>query len=33
MEQIKIRDLHIKTGEWVRRATSGEELTPKRLDT
>ncbi len=24
MEQIKIRDLHIKTGEWVRRAARGE---------
>ena len=24
MEQIKIRDLHIKTGEWVRRTTRGE---------
>ena len=24
MEQIGIRDLHIKTGEWVRRAARGE---------
>lgn len=24
MEQIRIRDLHIKTGEWVRRAARGE---------
>ncbi len=26
MEQIKIRDLHIKTGEWVRRAARGEGI-------
>ena len=24
MQQIRIRDLHIKTGEWVRRAARGE---------
>ena len=24
MEQIRIRDLHLKTGEWVRRAARGE---------
>ena len=26
MEQIKLRDLHIKTGEWVRRAARGEGI-------
>ena len=26
MEQIRIRDLHIKTGEWVRRAARGEGI-------
>ena len=26
MEQIKIRDLHIKTAEWVRRASRGEGI-------
>lgn len=26
MEQIRIRDLHMKTGEWVRRAARGEGL-------
>ena len=25
-KQIKIRDLHIKTGEWVRRAARGEGI-------
>ena len=24
MKQIRIRDLHIKTGKWVRKATRGE---------
>jgi len=24
MKQIRIRDLHMKTGEWVRRAARGE---------
>ncbi|MCY4121718.1 MAG: type II toxin-antitoxin system prevent-host-death family antitoxin [Acidobacteria bacterium] len=24
MERIRIRDLHLKTGEWVRRAAHGE---------
>ena len=26
MKQIRIRDLHIKTGEWVRKAARGEGL-------
>ena len=26
MERIKLRDLHIKTGEWVRRAARGEGI-------
>ena len=26
METISIRDLHIKTGEWIRRAASGERI-------
>ena len=26
MERIRIRDLHIKTGEWVRRAARGEGI-------
>ena len=27
MERIRLRDLHIKTGEWVRRAARGEGIT------
>jgi prevent-host-death family protein len=26
MKKITIRDLHIKTGEWVRQAASGEDV-------
>ena len=26
MKKITIRDLHIKTGEWVRKAASGEDI-------
>jgi prevent-host-death family protein len=26
MKKISIRDLHLKTGEWVRRAASGDRL-------
>lgn len=26
MKRITIRDLHIKTGEWVRRAASGDKV-------
>ena len=26
MRKIRIRDLHIKTGEWVRKAASGEDV-------
>jgi prevent-host-death family protein len=26
MRKITIRDLHIKTGEWVRKAASGEDV-------
>ena len=26
MKTISIRDLHIKTGEWIRRAASGERV-------